>query len=91
MGHEMALTSSAFLPNAHDGTLMCGLYLCRIRSMAGPTLSHAATAVLQAVANGHQHGFDVSVSRVWRAAPSTRRFDDSKRLAGSNRVGKSIS
>jgi PadR family transcriptional regulator, regulatory protein PadR len=34
-------------------------YLCRMRVMTGPVLSHAATAVLQAVANGHQHGFDV--------------------------------
>jgi PadR family transcriptional regulator PadR len=34
-------------------------YLCRMRLMTAPVLSHAATAVLQAVANGHQHGFDV--------------------------------
>jgi DNA-binding PadR family transcriptional regulator len=27
--------------------------------MPRPSLSYAATAVLQAVANGHQHGFDV--------------------------------
>jgi PadR family transcriptional regulator, regulatory protein PadR len=37
--------------------LRCHNYLCRIRLMKA--LSHAATAVLQAVANGHQHGFDI--------------------------------
>ena len=41
------------------GGLMDEGYLCRMRSMPAPILSHAATAVLQAVANGHQHGFDV--------------------------------
>jgi len=30
-----------------------------MRLMTAPVLTHAATAVLQAVANGHQHGFDV--------------------------------
>ncbi len=34
-------------------------YLCRMRLMTATVLSHASTAVLQAVANGHQHGFDV--------------------------------
>lgn len=39
--------------------MTCENYLCRMRLMPAPVLSHAATAVLQAVANGHQHGFDV--------------------------------
>ena len=34
-------------------------YLCRMRVMPRPSLSYAATAVLQAVSNGHQYGFDV--------------------------------
>jgi PadR family transcriptional regulator, regulatory protein PadR len=37
----------------------CAIMLCRMRLMSDPVLSHAATAVLQAVANGHQHGFNV--------------------------------
>ena len=39
--------------------LATGGYLCRMRPMPEPSLSHAATAVLQAVAKGHQHGFDI--------------------------------
>ena len=30
-----------------------------MRLMTNPSLSHAATAVLQAVAEGHWHGFDI--------------------------------
>jgi len=52
-------------------------YLCRIRPMK--SLSHAATAVLQAVANGHGHGFDIM--RITGLAsgtvyPALRRLED---------------
>jgi PadR family transcriptional regulator PadR len=52
-------------------------YICRMRHMK--SLSHAATAVLQAVANGHQHGFDViAVTGLASGTvyPALRRLED---------------
>ena len=34
-------------------------YIGRIRVMSSSSLSHAAAAVLHAIAEGHRHGFDV--------------------------------
>jgi PadR family transcriptional regulator PadR len=47
--------------------------------MTGRSLSHAATAVLQAVANGHQHGFEIiAVTGLPSGTvyPALRRFED---------------
>jgi PadR family transcriptional regulator PadR len=54
-------------------------YICRIRHMQARSLSYAATAVLEAVAQGHQYGFDViAVTGLASGTvyPALRRLED---------------
>jgi PadR family transcriptional regulator PadR len=55
------------------------IYLCRMRPMTSPSLSHAATAVLQAVAQGHCHGFEIIAFTGLASGtvyPALRRLED---------------
>ena len=47
------------LPTDGELRLDARCYICRMRHMQAHSLSYAATAVLDAVAQGHQYGFDV--------------------------------
>ena len=65
----------ALLRRAVDGER----YICRIRHMQARSLSYAATAVLEAVAQGHQYGFDViAVTGLASGTvyPALRRLED---------------
>jgi len=54
-------------------------YICRMRHMHTRSLSYAATAVLEAIAQGHQYGFDViAVTGLASGTvyPALRRLED---------------
>jgi PadR family transcriptional regulator PadR len=64
---------------ASDVLLNVKRYICRIRHMLARSLSYAATAVLEAVAQGHQYGFDViAVTGLASGTvyPALRRLED---------------